>query len=153
MIELTYFLEVKEEKAVYQVIQFNPGEPWQVVVGDELIGRMEKQYGLWNLRAETEVPEGLLRGLAKLIEEQHFHHLPSDLKMHWETYVQEVIVQSDTQYLLVCKPEICFERFEKLFKGSIALLVKDEWQILFRVYNAGMSEDFEVFVNNGFPGK
>lgn len=153
MIELTYFLEAKQEKAVYQVIQFNPGEPWQVVAGDELIGRMEKRYGLWNLRAETEVPEGLLKGIAKLIEEQHFHHLPSDIKMHWQAYVQEVIAESDLQYLVVCKPEICFERFEKLFRASIGLLIKDEWQILFRVYNAEMSDDFELAVNNGFTGK
>lgn len=147
MIELTYFLEARKDKAVYQVIQFNPGEPWQIVAGDELIGKMEKQYGLWNLRSEMEVPEGLLKGIAKLIEEQHFNYLPSDIKMHWEAYVQEVVVQSDVEYLVVCKPDVSFERFEKIFRASISLLVKDEWQIRFRVYNADMSDDFEVILS------
>ncbi|NRF37493.1 hypothetical protein [Pedobacter foliorum] len=153
MIELTYFLEEKQEKGLYQVIQSKPGEPWQIVLGNELIGKVEKKQGMWNLRAETEVPAGLLKGIVKLIEQQHFHHLPSDIKMHWEAYLQEVIMLSDLEYMVICKPGICFESFEKLFRTSIGLLIKDEWQILFRVYNAGMSDDFELVANRVFTAK
>lgn len=148
MIELPYFLETYQDSKVYQVIQFNPGETWQIVAGDELIGRLEKLYGLWNLSAEMEVPAGLLKGVAQLIDEQHFHQLPFDIKMHWAADVQEVLVQSDAEYLVVCKPGICFERFEKLFRGSINLLLKDEWEIRFRVYNSNMSDDFEVLTRS-----
>jgi len=38
MIELTYFSEKQGGMPGYQVIQFNPGEPWQIVDGAEVIG-------------------------------------------------------------------------------------------------------------------
>lgn len=99
------------------------------------------------MSAETLVPVGLLGGIARLIEEQHFHQLPLDIKMHWEDQVQEVLAQSDADYLVVCKPGICFESFEKIFRRSVGLLQKDEWQIRFRVYNSQMSDDFEFSAN------
>jgi hypothetical protein len=147
MIELVYFLEEQNGTPAYQVIQFNPGEPWQIVDGDEIIGRIQKQEGLWSLNALSNVPEGLLTGIAKLIEQQDFNRLPSKIKEHWATYVQEVIAQNDALYLIVCKDNIDFDRFKKLFWGYIGELIKDPWEIRFRVYNSDMSDDFEVVVN------
>lgn len=147
MIELIYFSEKQNGIPAYQVIQFNPGEPWQIVEGDEVIGRMQKQGGLWSLHALSNIPDGLVTGIVNLIEQQHFNRLPAKIKEHWESYVHEVITQSDTLYLIVCKQGIDFDRFKKLFWGYIGELIKDPWQIRFRVYNADMSDDFEVLVN------
>lgn len=147
MIELTYFSEKQSGIPAYQVIQFNPGEPWQIVEGDEVIGCMQKQEGLWSLQASSNVPDGLVTGIVKLIEQQHFNKLPTKIKEHWEIYVQEVVIQSDALYLIICRQGIDFDRFKKLFWGYIGELIKDPWQIRFRVYNADMSDDFEVVVN------
>lgn len=147
MIELTYFSEKQIGVPAYQVIQFNPGEPWQIIDGDEVIGRMQKQEGLWSLQVLSTIPDGLVTGIVKLIEQQHFNQLPAKIKEHWELYVQEVITKSDTLYLIVCKPGIDFDRFKKLFWGYIGELIKDPWEVRFSVYNADMTDDFEVIVN------
>jgi len=147
MIELIYFSEKQIGTPAYQVIQFNPGEPWQIVDGDEVIGSMQKQEGLWSLQAQCSVPDGLVTGIAILIENQHFNRLPAKIKEHWESYVHEVVNQSDALYLIVCKEHVDFDRFKKLFGGYIGELIKDPWEIRFRVYNSDMSDDFEVVVN------
>jgi len=147
MIELVYFSEESEGTPAYQIIQFNPGEPWSIVDGDELIGCMKKSKGFWNLYAVAAVPDGLATGIAKLIETQHCYQLPEEMKMRWPDQVQEVIVQSDDRYLVVCKSDVDFERFEKVFRNFICELLKDEWPIRFMVYNADMTADFEVLLN------
>ena len=147
MIELIYFLDTQKEKTAYQVIQFNPGEPWQIVEGDELIGKMEKRLGFWNLLYYGDIPEGMLTGISELIENQHYNKLPTKIKEHWHEYVYEVVAQSDELYLVICKPDISLDSFEKLFRAYIPELVKDEWQVKFRVYDAEMSQDFDVLVN------
>lgn len=147
MIELTYFSEELTQSQVYQVIQFNPGEPWQLVNGDEVIGTVDMEHGLWNLRSWVPVPDGLLTGIGRLIENQHFNKLPAAISGRWSEYVQQVVVVSDSEYLVIGLDGIDLERFEKLFSSSISELVKDEWKIRFRVYDALMAEDFEVWVN------
>jgi hypothetical protein len=146
MIELTYFSEKEPGCPVYQVIQFNPGEPWQLVNGDEVIGTVDKQHGLWNLRSWSSVPEGLVTGIGQLIENQHFNKLPGQITQRWSEYVQQVIAISDCEYLVICTDGIDLERFKKLFSGSVSELIKDEWKVRFRVYDALMSADFEVLV-------
>jgi hypothetical protein len=147
MIELTYFVKGSPEHEVYKVIQFNPGEPWQLVNGDEVIGTLDNEYGLWNLRSWVPVPEGLATGIGQLIEDQHFNKLPAMISRRWSQYVQQVIMISDSEYLVICVKGIDLERFEKVFSGSVAELAKDEWEIRFRVYDALMANDFEVLVN------
>jgi hypothetical protein len=144
MIELTYFSEMDTGRQAYQVIQFRPGESWQIVEGDEVIGRMDKQHGVWRLCGEVNLPEGMVSGIAGLIEAQHFNRLPLDIKSHWSQYVHEVVVRSDTEYLVVCKVGIDFSAFERLFRECVSGLIKDPWEIRFRVYDAVMSADFEV---------
>lgn len=147
MIELIYFSDEQNGIPAYQVIQINPGEPWQIVDGDEVIGKMQKQEGLWSLHALSQVPDGLVTGIARLIEQQDFNRLPAKIKEHWAIYVEAVITQNDALYLIVCKQGVDFDRFKKLFWGYIGQLIKDPWKIRFRVYNADMSDDFEVIVN------
>lgn len=147
MIELTYFTEGSPEDGVYQVIQFNPGEPWQLVNEDEVIGTLDNEYGLWNLRSWAPVPDGLATGIGRLIEDQHFNKLPAMISRRWSEYVQQVVMISDAEYLVICLEGVDLQRFERIFSGSITELVKDEWKIRFRVYDALMNNDFQVEVN------
>lgn len=143
MIELIYFSKAETGEQAYQVVQAKPGECWEILKEDEIIGVMNHEQGIWNLQGVGEIPKGMASGIAKLIETQHFNTLPSDIKMHWSGDVHEVVMRSDSDYLVICKPEIDFERFEKLFKECISGLVKDPWEVQFNVYNASMSADFE----------
>lgn len=145
MIELDYFPE-GTEGVVYQVLQFRSTEPWRVVYEGELICCMEKLEGLWYVKGKGRIPHELIEGVGALIDQQHFNRLPMEIKLHWAAYVQQVIAQGDSQYLVICKAGIDFERFEKLFRAYIMNLVRDPWEICFRVYDAAMSEDFELSV-------
>ncbi len=145
MIELDYFPEGLDG-VVYQVVQFRAGEPWRVVNAGELIYSMEKLEGLWYVKGMTSIPQELVEKIGALIDAQYFNRLPMEIKTHWEAYVQETIAQGDRHYLVVCKADVDFERFEKLFRTYIMNLVRDPWEICFRVYDAEMSEDFEVVV-------
>ena len=144
MIELTYFVTIESEKQVYQVIQFRPGEAWQIVDDGEVIGKIDCLDGMWNLRCGGVISEGMASGIAKLIESQHFNSLPMDIKTHWGHFVQEVIVRSDEEYLVICLAGIDFERFERLFRECVSGLIRDPWEIRFCVYDAEMANDFEV---------
>jgi len=145
MIELTYFNDDAASKA-YRLIQFRVGEPWRVVEEGELLGSIEKLDGRWLVRGKGVISESLIEGIGGLIDRQHFNRLPVELKAHWADELQEVIAQGDNQYLVICRADVDFQRFEKVFGTYIHTLVKDEWQIRFRVFDADMSSDFEVFV-------
>lgn len=144
MIELIYFNDAASK--AYQLIQFRAGEPWRVVDDGELLASMEKLDGRWLVRGKGVISESLIECIGGLIDLQHFNRLPLEIKTHWTDEVQEAIAQGDNQYLVICKPDIDFQRFEKVFRTYISTLVKDEWEIRFRVYDADMSNDFEVFV-------
>ena len=146
MIELTYF---ENSSQLFQVIQFRTGEAWRIVHGGELLGSIIKMDGLWVSNRHSQLVEGLVQSIGKFIDLQHFTQLPEELKMHWPMYIQQVILQGDDQYLIICLPGIDFERFEKLFRTYIHTLIKDGWEILFKVYDAEMSADFNVLVKQG----
>ena len=146
MVELNYFLD--DNQTVFQVIQFRSGEPWRIVDSGELLGSIEKLDGSWYLRGKAAIAEDLIKGIGNLIDAQHFNNLPAEMKMHWSAYIHETIAQGDHEYLVICKPAIDFQRFEKLFRSYISNLVKDQWEIRFRVYDAEMANDFDVRVNS-----
>ena len=147
MIELTYF---ENSTQLFQVIQFRAGEAWRIVHEGELLGSIIKMDGLWVANRNSILVEGLVASIGKFIDLQHFNNLPEELKSHWPMYIQQVIIQGDDQYLIVCLPEIDFSHFEKLFKTYISTLLKDRWEILFKVYDAEMSADFQLLVKQGF---
>ncbi|TDO22921.1 hypothetical protein [Pedobacter duraquae] len=145
MVELNYFLE--DNQSVYQIIQFRTGEPWRIVDAGELLGSIEKLEGMWYLRGKNALEEKLITGIGELIDAQNFNRLPAELKTHWSPYVHEALAQGDNEYLIVCKPDIDFDRFEKIFRSYIGTIVKDQWEIRFRIYDSMMSRDFEVVIN------
>jgi len=145
MIELTYFSK-NDDREAYQVIQFRTGEPWRIAVKGELLGSIEKLDGVWYGRCILGLDDHLVQDIGNLIDIQYFNELPQVLKTHWQDYIHEAVAQGDNQYLVICKPDIDFERFERVFKAYIPALVKDEWEIRFRVYDAAMATDFDVLV-------
>ena len=147
MIELTYFHPL-EAHTVYQVIQFRIEEPWKVVEDGELLGSVEKMDGVWRYMGQRLLNDEMIKGIGDLIDQQHFNQLPLDIKRHWADDVQEALAQGDNRYLVICRPDIDFHRFEKVFRTYISELVKDGWEIRFRVYDAEMSNDFEVLIKH-----
>lgn len=145
MIELDYF--PRGNAGVYQLVQFRAAEPWRVVESGELLGSLVKTDGVWQLKGNSGLSMELLEDIGRFIDGQEFNLLPMIIRNRWPDEVTEVVAQGDNGYLVVCKDGIDFERFEKVFRAYLPGLVKDEWAICFRVYDAGMNADFEVVVN------
>jgi hypothetical protein len=143
MIELVYFDQNAIDKA-YQVIQLRSGESWRVARDGELLGSLEKLDGVWYGRGRSELAAHLVQHIGELIDAQHFNQLPGDIKTHWPGQVQAVIATGDAEYMVVARPQIDFERFAKVFSAYIPHLLKDEWPILFKLYNAEMTEDIQL---------
>jgi hypothetical protein len=146
MIELTYY---ENSSQLFQVMQFRAGDAWRIVHNGELLGSIIKVENTWVAGRNSSLVQGLVESIGKFIDLQHFNKLPRELETHWSMYIRQVIVQGDDQYLIVCLPLVNFRRFEKVFRAYIGSLVKDRWEILFKVYNAEMSADFEVLVKQG----
>ena len=146
MIELIYFHPVDTHKT-YQLVQFRSGEPWKIVEDGEFLGSVEKLNGNWHHRGNSIEPE-VIKDIGSLIDQQNFNQLPLDIKTHWIDFVQETIAEGDNKYLIICKPLVDVYQFKKVFKTYICMLVKDPWEIHFRVYDSNMSNDFEVFVKH-----
>lgn len=146
MIELDYF--PKGTGDVYQLVQFRAGEPWRVVESGELLGSLVKSDGGWQLKCNSGLSMDLLKDIGRFIDGQEFNLLPMTIRNRWPYEVMEVVAQGDNSYLVVCKDGIDFERFEKVFRAYLPGLVKDQWAICFRVYDARMNADFEVLVNS-----
>jgi hypothetical protein len=85
--------------------------------------------------------------IGRFIDSQHFNLLPDKIKTHWEEQVQEVIMENDSSYMVVCRDGIEFSRFRLMFSSFISELVEEEWPVSFRVYNALFSDDFEIEVS------
>ncbi|RZK77727.1 MAG: hypothetical protein EOO92_12415 [Pedobacter sp.] len=143
MIKLTYFPNGADED-IYQVVRFRKDEPWRIIDGDELLASIEKRNGEWLLRGKADVPEDLIAGVGRLIDEQEFNKIPLQIKNRWFEEVKDVVMQDDRNYLVICQENIDFCRFEKMFRGYLQFLIKDEWQIVFKVYDAEMNSDFEL---------
>lgn len=143
MIELVYFDQNAVNRA-YQVIQFRAGESWRISREGELLGSMEKLNGIWRGRGGSELADELIGNIGRLIDAQHFNRLPDEIKTHWPAQVQEVIPTGDVEYLVVAKPEVDFDKFVKIFTAYVPHLLKDEWPVLFKLYDAGMNRDLEV---------
>ncbi|TCC99902.1 hypothetical protein [Pedobacter psychroterrae] len=143
MIELIYF-EKNNIHEAYQVIQFRAGESWRIVREGELLGSLIKKDGDWQISGQSELAPHLIQPIGGLIDAQEFNRLPGDIKYHWSAQIQDVIPSGDAEYLVITKPGIDFDTFLKLFSAYIPNLLKVEWPILFRLYNADMSADAQL---------
>ena len=146
MISLDYLFGEGDEMSAYQIVRFSDGEPWLVLEEGVLLTTLLKKDGCWIKTGEEALEAGRAEHIVKFIEQQHFNFLPNKIKTHWFEAVQEVIMQNDSCYLVICKPDIEFNNFKNFFTAFIAELIEDEWAIEFKVYNADFTDEFLVRV-------
>lgn len=129
MVALDYFFNENEQLKIYQLVRFATDEPWLVLDEGLLLSTIEKKE---NLRLEimpSNLDLELLSKIGLFIDSQYFNFLPDKIKTHWHEAVQEVIMQSDSEYLVVCKENIEFNHFKNIFSAYIAELVEEEWSV------------------------
>lgn len=146
MVVLDFLFDKEGEVKAYQIVRFEHGEPWLVLDEGMLMATISKSPSGWSEITPCLFDPELLKQIGRFIDKQHFNFLPDKIKIHWSDAVQEVIMRSEREYLVVCKENIEFERFKNVFTSFIAELVEDEWAVEFKVYNAGFSDEFLVRV-------
>ena len=143
MIELNYFSETPNgEMHAYQLIQFAKDGHWSILDGDEFLGSIKRREKKWVAVSGEYLSSAMIEGAGNLIDQQFYHTLPTDICARWPKLVAEVIAKTDGEYMVVCKPLINFEAFERIFTKFVPGLIKDEWPVDFQVYNHDFSEDF-----------
>lgn len=143
---LDYLFGEGDDINAYQLVRFAESEPWNVLCNGYLLGRLSKANGAWVEVNNGSLGEERILSIGKFIDSQHFNLLPDKIKAHWEDSVQEVIMNNDSSYMVVCREGIEFDRFKLMFCSFIPELVKEEWAVTFKVYNAAFSDDFEIEV-------
>ena len=144
---LDYLFGEGRDMDAYQLARFAEGEPWNVLHKGLLLGSLTKTDWVWISVNGENLDGKRIIAIGKFIDSQHFNLLPDKIKVHWEEYVNEVIMENDSSYIVVCKEEIEFYRFRLMFSSFISELVEEEWPVNFKVYNAAFSDDFEIEVS------
>ncbi|SER95149.1 hypothetical protein [Pedobacter rhizosphaerae] len=143
MIELDYFFPTPGgADRVIQLIQFELQEPWRLVEGDKLLGNIAKLRGEWRQVLGESLPAALVSGAGTFIDRQHYHALPAEIMARWPKLIEQVVMRSDSEFMVVCSAQVSFRTFEQIFSKYVVSLLQDEWPVTFRVYNHNFSEDF-----------
>lgn len=79
-------------------------------------------------------------------EELKASRLAQKIIQKWEDFIEQVIMKSDSEYIIVARSGINFMAFKRFFSEYIGNLVEDEWAVEFKVYNADFDDDFLVRV-------
>lgn len=143
---LDYLFGEGDAMNAYQIIRYNESEPWLVIENGSLKATLKKHQHVWKSISEAHIDTERIEQIGKFIDAQYFNFLPDKIKMHWHDDVNEVMMQNDGLYLVICKPDINFRRFKNVFSAFIAQLVEDEWAVEFKVYNAAFTDEFVVKV-------
>lgn len=143
---LDYFFNEGDGLQVFQLVSDLPLERWEVLFEGFLMGRIKKTEGAWVAEPTPFLSAEKVFAIGNLIDQQHFNHLPEDIKKHWQAYVQEIIVQSDSDYMVICRKGIDFSHFKTIFTSFIVNFIQDEWPIDFYVYDADFAIDFHARV-------
>ncbi|RZJ89738.1 MAG: hypothetical protein EOO20_10175 [Chryseobacterium sp.] len=144
MVVLDYLFGEGDGLQAYQLIRFSGSEVWNVLCEGFLLVSLRKQAGEWLPENGGSLALALLEKVGDFIDRQHFNLLPSRIKAHWEEFVQDVVMQTDSAYLVVAKSGVSFSRFERLFRSFVAELLEDPWPVSFKVYDADFEREFEV---------
>ena len=139
---LDYVIGEGNAAETYQLVNYLESEGWHILSGGYLIGRLQKVDNAWLSTIPTNLDQERLSEIGAFIDAHHFNHLSLKLKNHWATYIQEVIMQSDIDYLIVCREHIDLGRFQLLFTSFLKELVAVPWPINFKVYNSDFSDEF-----------
>lgn len=143
MIELDHFFHTPDGAVrVIQLIQFELQEPWRLVEGDRLLGSIAKLRGEWRQVLGENLPNQLVSSAGTFIDRQHYHSLPAEIMARWPKLIEQVVMRSDSEFMVVCKAPVSFRTFEQIFSKYVVSLLRDEWPVTFRVYNHNFSQDF-----------
>ncbi|WP_231491406.1 hypothetical protein [Pedobacter sp. Leaf170] len=146
MVVLDYLFEDQTGLKAYQLIRQGSGAVWLVLDDDELLATLDKTDGRWAAVGDSSLDVSRLNHIGSFIDKQHFNFLPGKIKSHWADWVQEVVMENDSAYLVICRANTDFFRFKSVFSAFIGQLVEDEWEITFKVYNADFTDEFMVRV-------
>lgn len=133
MVVLDYVFGEGENILAYQLIRFAEGEARNVLVGGRLFASVRKDENRWVKVIGETLEEAQVSNIGKFIDAQHFNLLPSKIKKHWEEYISEVIMKTDSMYLVIIAKEVDFDHFKRLFTSYIGQLVEDPWTVEFKV--------------------
>ncbi|NII82185.1 hypothetical protein FHT21_001230 [Pedobacter sp. SG908] len=143
MIELDFFFNLPNRDIMhFQLIQLSREEPWTVFYCDHVLAGIIKEGKEWKQLSGEVLPEELLQNIGLFIDRQQYRKLPDELKWRWPKLIEEIIVNSDSEYMVICKPFVNFRSFEKMFEKFVPAMIKDEWAINFKVYSHDFEEDF-----------
>ncbi|WP_316795061.1 hypothetical protein [Pedobacter agri] len=146
LISLDYIFGEGEQIRAFQIVRFSAKEPWLVFENGLLLSTLNKENGIWIQIGADRFQDECAVNIEKFIDQQHFNFLPGKIKTHWFEAVEEVVMQNDSLYLVVCKPDIEFSRFKNVFASFIPELVEEEWAVEFKVYNSDFEDEFMVRV-------
>ncbi|WP_025144287.1 hypothetical protein [Pedobacter jeongneungensis] len=130
----------------YLLLQEKSGDPFMILREDEILGELAWQNGRWLNVGEICVEKEFLQAVGRFIDAQAFSTLPAVLLTRWPDDLAEVVVQSESDYLLVCKLGRDFVVFERIFREFISGLIRGEGLFSFKVFDAGFDMDFELNV-------
>jgi len=143
MIELDFFFNRPNGDIMhFQLIQLSRDELWTVLDHEQVLERIVKEDGKWKRLLGGSLSEALIQNIGLFIDRQQYQTLPIEIKLRWPKLIEEIIVNSDAEYIVVCKPFVNFRSFEKMFEKFVPAMIKDEWAINFKVYNHDFGEDF-----------
>jgi len=143
MIELDFFFNLPNgDIKHFQLIQLSRGGVWNVFDDEQVLLRMVKEDGGWKTLLSSSLSEELIQNIGLFIDRQQYQTLPIEIKLRWPKLIEEIIVNSDAEYMVVCKPFVNFRSFEKMFEKFVPAMIKDEWAINFKVYSHDFGEDF-----------
>lgn len=143
MIELNFFFNLPNGDIIhFQLVQLSRGESWTVLDHDQVLARVVKEGEEWKQLSGKTLSEELLQNMGLFIDQQQHQNLPNEIKLRWPKLIEEIIVNSDSEYLVICKPFVNFRSFEKMFEKFVPTMIKDEWTITFKVYSHDFEEDF-----------
>ncbi|RYG11267.1 MAG: hypothetical protein EOO07_20865 [Chitinophagaceae bacterium] len=128
------------------LLQEEPEGPFMILDGDEILGQLDFINGCWCNSSNKQKYNDFMKSVSRFINEQQFLKLPVHIKNRWPMLIEEVMVKSESSYLIVTKPDVNFSSFERIFKDYIPELVKDEWELSFQVFSADFNDDFLVRV-------
>ncbi|RYD79407.1 MAG: hypothetical protein EOP55_04830 [Sphingobacteriales bacterium] len=145
MIKFHYVYEDTSQQlglGVCVLLQQEPEGPFLILDGDEILGQLDFVNGCWCNSSNKENDDDFMKSVSRFINEQQFLKLPLHIKKRWPFMIEEVIVKSESSYLIVTKAGVNFSSFERIFKGFISEIVKDEWAVVFKVFNAEFDDEF-----------
>lgn len=84
---------------------------------DQELGRIIKEREGWKQLSGNVLPEELMHRMGLFIDEQQHQYLPDQIKWRWPALIEEVIVNSDVEYIVICKPFANSDRSKKCLKN------------------------------------